>query len=574
MRRIFVGPLTALGTVVLVLPACGPANNNDNNNIQNDAYVFPDSRPRPDAEACEDRCTENDRQCVTGGYQECGDFDSDPCLEWGPVVACSAGEKCIDGDCQDTCVDECTDGSVKCNTDGTATIACELNTTSGCWEWGAEVACNGGETCSGGQCSTTCVDECTEGSRQCSGDGYQICATDHDADACTEWGAVTACGSTESCSDGYCSTTCTNECTQGSVQCSGSTGVQSCGDFDSDPCLEWGPVVPCDTGETCSNGTCSTSCDDECDSAGDTQCTPSGGGFQTCGDYDTDSCLEWSTPTTCDAAAGETCVAGACEVDCECDFYPNICEADSPNSSTACSCDGDCGTACGADGHCDSWCPSGTDPDCDCSCDFNEYCEADAPDSSDTCLCDPDCELNEEACSDDGHCDIYCPTGVDPDCGVDACRTRWMNVGYRYADELWLSGSYTNPDPVELAPWVLLSPNLSSGEAEIWVEFAEENSACVDQIEIWAWGYDDSVFGDGAEVYLYNWNTFGWDLMSETFDGGAADWVINTQSLNTEDYLLCGSGSGAKCYIDAKIGASAWDNTHFEDVYVDVHMTP
>ena len=105
------------------------------------------------------------------------------------------------------------------------------------------------------------------------------------------------------------------------------------------------------------------------------------------------------------------------------------------------------------------------------------------------------------------------------------------------------------------------------------MELAEENSLCVDQILIEAWGYDDSLLGDGAEVYLYNWTFFRWDLLPSNFDL-AEDWVSNTVSLFVEDYLLCGTGDRAKCYINATTGASAWDNTHVWDVYVDVHMVP
>lgn len=560
----------------LLAMACGPSNSGggNQNNIGPDAYVFPDAAPRPDARACEDRCTSGDHQCVTGGYQECGNFDSDSCSEWGPVVACNDGEKCIDGSCQIACTDECTDGSVRCNADGTATQTCSLNTSTNCWEWGADVACNTGETCSGGQCSASCTDECTTGSRRCDGDGVQICGN-FDSDDCTDWGPTSACNVGETCSDGFCDVACSNECTQDAVRCDGTTGVQACGDFDSDPCLEWGPVVPCAATETCSNGACdaAVNCEDECPSQGATQCTTSGGGYQECDFSGSDACLHWGLAVSCDLAGGETCSNGACVVSCDCDFHAGVCEAEAPGSSTACACDGDCGTACGADGHCDTWCPSGTDPDCDCSCDFNEYCEAAAQGSSDTCACDPDCELNEWACDDDGHCDTWCPSGVDPDCNADPCRERDMTVGYRTAEEMWLSGSTEDPDSVEGSPWVLLSPNLSSGEAELWVEFAEEHSTCVSQITVDAWGYDDSVFGDGAEVYLYNWSTYQWDLLPNTFDA-AEGAVVNTVALNVEDYLLCGSPPRAKCYIDAKFGASAWDNTHLWDSFVYVHMTP
>jgi len=578
MNRIYSSALALAFAAGGLLSAvgCGPSNSGSNNNVQQDAYVFPDSAPRPDAAPCEDRCTNGETQCVTGGFQECAtDFDSDDCTEWGPVNPCGNGEACVNGACEAACTNECTDGSVKCNADGSATQDCELNGGSGCWEWGAEVACAGGETCSAGVCATGCVEECTQGSRQCSGDGYQLC-DDFDSDACMDWGPITPCTGGDTCSDGYCDSTCTNECTTGATQCAGTTGAQTCGDYDSDPCLEWGPIVPCPAGETCSMGQCDVTCTNECAAMNDTQCTTSGGGFQVC-DYPAGStCLAWGPQVSC--AVDETCVAGACVLVCDCDFNAGICEPDSPGSTTACSCDDDCigGSPCETDGHCDTWCPPNADVDCDCACDYNEYCEAGTQGGTDTCACDPDCEPNEWACDDDGHCDTWCTAGVDPDCpagSVDPCRARWMLVGYREADQMWLGGDYLDPDPDEGAPWVQLSPGLSSGTAEAFVEFAEENSLCVDQIRIEAYGYDDSLFGDGAEVYIYNWDTFQFDLLpDETINTPEGFWM-NTV-IDPTSYLLCGSGAQAKCYIDIQIGASAWDQTHLWDVWVDVHMTP
>lgn len=85
MIRAIVGPLFALAAAGLLAPACGPSGDDNNNNgSQVDAYVFPDAKPRPDAEVCQDRCSTNEKQCVTGGYQECGNFDSDSCLSGAP----------------------------------------------------------------------------------------------------------------------------------------------------------------------------------------------------------------------------------------------------------------------------------------------------------------------------------------------------------------------------------------------------------------------------------------------------------------------------------------------------------
>jgi hypothetical protein len=565
--------LIALVAATFAVVGCGPDNgssNPGNNNYEPDAYVFPDARPRPDAAECEDTCTANDTQCVTGGFQVCGNFDADSCMEWGPIVACDEGEKCVNGSCQAACTDDCTEGSVRCDPDSAVegTQTCEEG-RDGCWHWSATVECNTEETCSGGVCSSECSHECADGSRQCSGDGYQVCG-DFDTDECFEWGPITDCATGETCSNGYCDTSCSSECTAGSTRCDGSDGYQECGDFDSDSCLEWGPKVLCNTGETCSNGVCSTTCQDECDTEGDVQCTASEDGYQVCStDHDIDACFEWGPVITCNQ--GEICQNGQCVAPCDCDFYPGICEPDAPNSTTPCPCDPDCGTPCGADGHCDTWCPSGDDPDCSCVCDYNEYCEADAPDSDVTCSCDPDCEPHEYACSDDGHCDTFCPAGVDPDCGgVDPCRDRWLSVGWRWADELWLYDSYEQPDPDEGGYWVLLSPNFSSGTGELFVELAAEHIACVDNMRVEVWGYDDSVFGDGAEIYLYNWNTYSFDLLPDETVGDT-EGVYTNYVTDVLPYIWCGTD---KCFIDAKVTGSAWDNTHVWWMEVFVHMAP
>ena len=563
---------------VFLVVGCGPdggSSGNLNNNVdQPDAYVFPDARPRPDAEACVDRCDEGDVQCVTGGFQVCGNYDADDCLEWGPVVACDDGQKCVDGLCQEACTSACSAGSVRCDpdpmVDGVQT--CQMG-GEGCYVWSDTVECDEGESCSGGVCAEGCDDECADGSRRCEGEGYQVCG-DFDSDDCLEWGPTTDCPSGETCSNGYCGTTCSNECApEGDTRCDGSDGFQTCSDYDSDPCLEWGPKVLCDAGETCSGGICSVDCVDECDTEGAQDCTASGDGYMVCSmDHDADDCYEWGPVISCDP--GDTCQGGECVTPCDCDFHPGVCEPDGPNSTTACPCDPDCGGGtqpCGDDGHCDSWCPPGEDPDCDCYCDYNEYCEAESAGSTDTCECDPDCRLHDYACSDDGHCDTFCPEGSDPDCGVDRCRMRWMSVGWRFADEMWLYDAYENPDPDEpTGGWVLLSPGTSSGTAEIFLEFAAENQGCVDGIRVESYGYDDSWFGGGASMYLYNWDTFEFDLLADERIGG--DEAIYTNDVWTPSpYMYCGA---TKCYVNAKVTAGSWDNTHLWWTELWVHMTP
>jgi len=50
---------------------------------------------------------------------------------------------------------------------------------------------------------------------------------------------------------------CNDDCTQGEQRCSSNdNGYEVCGNYDSDSCLEWGGLVDCTGGDTCTNGTC------------------------------------------------------------------------------------------------------------------------------------------------------------------------------------------------------------------------------------------------------------------------------------------------------------------------------
>ena len=55
---------------------------------------------------CTNQCiTEAAQRCVEGGYQRCGNYDDDECLDWSTVVSCSVGESCRlqDGQCIADC---------------------------------------------------------------------------------------------------------------------------------------------------------------------------------------------------------------------------------------------------------------------------------------------------------------------------------------------------------------------------------------------------------------------------------------------------------------------------------------
>ncbi|MFH1510989.1 MAG: cohesin domain-containing protein [Candidatus Woesearchaeota archaeon] len=139
----------------------------------------------------------------------------------------------------------------------------------------------------------------------CQNQGYQCCAS-------CQSGAQPQYNS--NCGSQVCCTTCTtqagcsNDCTTGAKECVSSTSYRTCGNYDADSCTEWSTAANCPSGQTCSNGACATSCTNECTS-GQKQCSGANA-YQTCGNYDADSCTEWSTATNC--PTGQTCSSGNC----------------------------------------------------------------------------------------------------------------------------------------------------------------------------------------------------------------------------------------------------------------------
>ena len=254
------------------------------------------------------------RKCQDGAtVLTCGDLDDDGCLEWGSAEPCDAGLVCSGGFCATSCTNECTiAGAKKC--EGDAVLTCGDVNVDGCLEWGAPAPCDAGLVCSGGHCSSSCSDECTiEGSRKCDGNGYVVCG-DANHDGCLEWGTPAACAPPQSCANGFCVDTCEAECSAvGARKCDGN-GVATCGDTDENGCLEWGSPVPCEDGLVCSSGHCAATCEDECTVVGAKTCN-AGGSLILCGDYDDDPCLEWGSPTPC--AQGLVCSEGNCLMDCQ-----------------------------------------------------------------------------------------------------------------------------------------------------------------------------------------------------------------------------------------------------------------
>lgn len=261
---------------------------------------------------CSDACTDGETRCDGTKRQTCGVGDNG-CLQWNDAEDCGAdGGACqVDSGgvafCQAGCSDACgPSGGTQCN--GGVQQTCQTG-ASGCLEWQDTEDC----TVSGRFCDTTagacaCNDLCSSAETRCAGNTLQTCTADGygcldftDTQDCTSSGLI--CSSQSGAAQ--CEASCTDACTQGLVQCSGSV-VQTCQTAVSG-CLDWVNGEDCAaTSRLCSGGSCQ--CNHSCPTEGATQC--SGSVVQTC-QADTYSCRAWQDTVDCGASGG-ACSGGAC----------------------------------------------------------------------------------------------------------------------------------------------------------------------------------------------------------------------------------------------------------------------
>ena len=171
--------------------------------------------------SCSNECSvSGQRRCSGNGFQQCGNYDSDDCLEWGTVTNCNSDETCNNGSCVNhpTCTNECNliDQRV---CDGNGYKQCGNYDSDSCLEWGAVTNCGASETCNNGSCifHPTCTNQCVAGEHQCSGSSGRTCGTF--GAACTSWGTYQEC-------DSQCFRCGDNRCDCGETQ---SSCPQDCG---------------------------------------------------------------------------------------------------------------------------------------------------------------------------------------------------------------------------------------------------------------------------------------------------------------------------------------------------------
>ena len=261
-------------------------------------------------ECCEDACpTEGLRECLGSAWRQCGDFDADPCLEWGDKKPCGGGGcdsatgQCVG--CAEACADLACGAVMACDCGGcfgcadrcvehacvpTEHVAAEchegdLEWADSCGDWEGDLA----EDCACGCAQGACLPAiCTAGDARCNGSAREAC----DEDGC-DWSELENCGC--GCVSGACTAA---VCAAGERRCAGDE-VEVC---EEGGC-GWGALESCDCG--CEAGACAevVAC-----AAGAERCVASV--HEVCA---ADGC-GWDAEDTCPCGCeGEACAEAACE---------------------------------------------------------------------------------------------------------------------------------------------------------------------------------------------------------------------------------------------------------------------
>lgn len=153
-----------------------------------------------------DRCCDEpcpgvgQKRCVSGKVQECVQVDG--CTTWGEPTSCLEDQLCSGaGECASPtqCTSTCSPAETRCLMEGGPEYQeCE-EVSAGCYQFSASSKqCGSGKACQGGDCISTCTDQCTsEGSTRCSGSIEQTCQ--RGASTCLDWANTGSCAPKETC---------------------------------------------------------------------------------------------------------------------------------------------------------------------------------------------------------------------------------------------------------------------------------------------------------------------------------------------------------------------------------------
>lgn len=509
-----------------------------------DPYTHGDCPPDADG----DRVADAVDLCPGSAFGARVDADGCSCDQ----LDCSQANPCLIGFCD-------TD-TVTCRTlTPLPGLACDTN------------PCLVGQSCRDGMCvgGTPVPRECGDGCRS-------------NGETCGEPG-FPGCGAGMTCSASCtCTVSCENECsTSGETSC-GNGAVRTCGDTDADVCLEWSPAAACEHG-CCGDRCCDPpACTDECSVSGEVQCT--GSGTRTCGEYDADPCLEWGPTNTCaygccgDACcpapecgndqieAGEQCDGGSCCDPITCQYKPASTVCDSHAAfDTACPWGNSCGSNVGrrsrprhcsgssalCNGQLGSW--SGWSVSQFCS--DSQVCGGNSCVTSSACnpcggageaCCAGSCD-NGLACSGGACVDDGCPAGIDG--GGKMCRVVVEFSG----------GISTEPAPVKFrTPPIdtdinVLPEHFSTRASVSWGRLRVESTLVGPRpAGAWASSAYFSDLGPGRRIIRYRCTGEGIECTGGS-GAGICDWQWRTYHANSPDHAMsCGFGrSNSTVEIDA-----------------------
>ena len=275
---------------------------------------------------CSNECTMLGlRRCSgTAGYQTCGDYDADSCLEWSAAVSCPIGQNCSVGNCIASCVPAtCSSLGYTC---GTASDGCGGTLNCG--------TCSSGQTCNAsGQCVASCTPAtCASLGKSC-GSWLDTCGGTLNCGTCSSGQTCNASGQcVASCTPATCASL-GKLCGVWNDNCGGTVSCGSC--LVNESCTASGQ---CAAGDSNSND-CTPNFSKKCDSGHlywYDSCGNRGGLAQNCGansatqnfqcrvnwvqqeviarNCTNGACTEsktWSDSVNC-ALSGKICTGGAC----------------------------------------------------------------------------------------------------------------------------------------------------------------------------------------------------------------------------------------------------------------------
>ncbi len=254
------------------------------------------------------------KQQVEGSAEKCDGLDNDCDGELDDGELCPTDQVCDKGRCVQKCGEvlfNCTNTEV-CNAKGYCVDAkC------------ADVSCDAGKICVGGECQTPCDGVSCPGS--------QVCRVGKCVDPCVgvtcEVGRVceqgvcvlgcdcAACATGEQCApDGHCvSAGCVGKACAVGTECSAGACVDSCADAkcptgekcEQGACVDACSGVSCPSGEKCLGGTCADACSNVQCGPG-LKCVP--------GDSSAGECVDACAGVDC--GSGKKCLNGVCGSDC------------------------------------------------------------------------------------------------------------------------------------------------------------------------------------------------------------------------------------------------------------------